>query len=310
MSIDFYSQISRNKKMTYFLFLAFFILIGFLAYVFSSILEFVFGIGFIFIFSIFGFLTIVFAVVAYYSSDKIVVAASGAKEATVEQFKQLHNIVEELCLASGLPKPKIFFINDSAINAFATGRDPQHAVVCVTIGCLSRLNREQLQGVLAHELTHIKNYDVRTMTVATVLVGIAVMLSDFLLRMFLFGSFRSGNSKNSGGIEIALIVLALVLAILTPIIAKLISLSISRKREFSADAGAAEITRNPEGLASALELISKDTEVLEAANKATAHLYIADPLKNTKGLWLKSLFNTHPPIKERISVLRGQKVQI
>ncbi len=302
--MDFYSQISHNKKMTYLLFLMFFLLIGFLAYIISFVLEFAFGIGFIFIFSIFGILSIIFAVASYYESDKIVTAISGAKEASIEQYKQLHNIVEELCLAAGLPKPKVFIIDDSAINAFATGRDPQHAVVCVTTGCLTRLNREQLQGVIAHELSHIKNYDVRTMTIATVLVGIAVLLSDFMFRMFIYGGFRNSNSKDSGGLIVVVIVVSILLAILTPIIARMITFAISRKREFSADASAVEITRNPQGLASALATIAKDTEPLEAANKATAHLYIANPLKGQK-LLMKSLFSTHPPIDERIKALVG-----
>ena len=303
--MDFYAQIARNKRNTYLLFLVFFLLIGILAYVISVVLEYVVGIGFVFFFTIFGFLTILFAVISYYKSDSIVTAVSGAKEASKEQFAQLHNIVEEMCLASGLPKPRIFVINDTAINAFATGRDPQHSVVCVTTGCLTRLNRDQLQGVIAHELSHIKNYDIRTMTVATVLVGIAVMLSDLLIRMFLYGGLRgSGNSKDSGGFIIVIIVVSIILAILTPIIAKMITLAISRKREFVADASAIAMTRNPDGLASALEVIGKDTEPLEAANKATAHLYIANPLKGQK-LWMKSLFSTHPPIDARIRAIRG-----
>jgi heat shock protein HtpX len=305
-TIDFYSQISSNKKKTYFLFIAFFILIGILAYVLSLIIDLFYGIGFVFIFSIFGILTILFAVISYYESDKIVTAVSGAKEAPKEEYKQLHNIVEELCLAAGLPKPRVFIINDSAINAFATGRDPTHAVVCVTTGCLTRLNRDQLQGVIAHELSHIQNYDVRTMTMATVLVGIAVLISDMIIRMFWFGGPR-GDSKNGGGAVVAiLIIVGILAAILTPIIANLIKLSISRKREFMADANAVKITRNPEGLASALEVISKDTELLEAANKATAHLYISNPLKGKKMLF-QNMFSTHPPITERISALRGIK---
>jgi heat shock protein HtpX len=304
MSMDFYEQISHNKKMTYVLFLMFFVLIGILSYIFSFVLDLYFGGGFIFIFSIFGILTIIFAIISYYQSDKIVTAVSGAKEVSKETHAQLHNIVEELCLASGLPKPRIFVINDTAINAFATGRDPQHAVVCVTIGCLTRLNRDQLQGVLAHELSHIKNYDVRTMTIATVLVGIAVLLSDLMIRMFFYGSFRNSDSKNSG-VFIVVLVVSIVLAILTPVIAKMITFAISRKREFVADASAVEMTRNPEGLASALEVISKDNEPLEVANKATAHLYIANPLNGQK-LWMKSLFSTHPPIESRISALRGR----
>jgi heat shock protein HtpX len=304
MSMDFYAQISHNKKMTYVLFLAFFVLIGILSYVFSFLLDVYFGGGFIFIFSIFSILSIVFAIFSYYNSDKIVTAVSGAKEVFPSTHKALHNIVEELCLASGLPKPRVFVINDTAINAFATGRDPLHAVVCVTTGCLTRLNRDQLQGVIAHELSHIKNYDIRTMTIATVLVGIAVLLSDLMIRVFWYGNIRSSNSKDSGGLFIVVIVVSIVLAILTPVIAKMITMSISRKREFAADATAVEMTRNPEGLASALETIGKDVEVLEVANKATAHLYIANPLKGQK-LWMKSMFSTHPPIKERVNALRG-----
>ncbi|MFA5357457.1 MAG: M48 family metallopeptidase [archaeon] len=306
--VDFYAQISRNKRMTFVLFFMFFVLIGALAFVLSFVLDIYSGGGFAFFFSIFGILIILFSIVSYYNSDKIVTAISGAKEADAEQYKKLHNIVEELSIASGLPKPRVFVINDSAINAFATGRDPNHAVVCVTTGALTRLNREQLQGVIAHELSHIKNYDVRTMTLATVLVGIAVLISDFMIRFLIYGRPRgNGDSKGGGAIFIVMIVVAVILAILTPIIAQMIQLAISRKREFGADASAVEITRNPEGLASALEVISKDNEPLEAANKATAHLYIANPLKGQK-LFMQSLFSTHPPIESRIAILRGQKV--
>ena len=302
--MDFYKQISDNKKMTYFLFFAFFILIGILASVISLLLGGLngYGIGY---FTIFGILIILFAFISYYTCDSIVTFVSGAKEADPQKYKQLHNIVEEMCIASGLTKPRVFIIEDTAINAFATGRDPAHSIVCVTTGCLISLNRDELQGVIAHELTHIKNYDIRTMTIATVLVGIAVLLSDLILR---FAFYSRGNSDSKGGgFWIALIVVALILALLTPLIANLIKLAVSRKREFVADAGSAEMTRNPLGLASALEKISKDKEPLEAANKATSHLYISDPLKNSKGMWLKGMFGTHPPIEERIAALRGMK---
>jgi len=309
--MDFYSQIAKNNKKTYMLFLMFFILFGILAAALSMAISFYLagtgpltGMVFTFVFGFFGILMIIFSIVAYYSSDKIVTKISGAKEAPADQFPILHNIVEEMCIASGLPKPRIFVINDSAINAFATGRNPQHAVVCVTTGCLTRLNRDQLQGVIAHELSHIRNYDVRTMTIAAVLVGMAVLISDMLFRMFIYGGLRGSNSKNGGAEVVIAIVIAIVAVILTPIIAKLITLSISRKREFVADASAVELTRNPEGLASALEVISKDKEPLEAANKATAHLYIANPLKGQK-LLLKSMFSTHPDINERIRAIRG-----
>jgi len=302
MAMDFYSQISSNKKMTVLLFIAFFILLGILAGIISLLLGGFSIVGGFFL-TIFGILIILFAIISYYTCDSIVTAVSGAKEAPPERFKQLHNLVEELCIASGLPKPRVFVIEDTAINAFATGRDPNHSVVCVTTGALQFLNREELQGVIAHELSHIKNYDIRTMTIATVLVGIAVLMSDFLLRFALFS--RGDSDSKNGQLFIIVLVVGIILAILTPIIAQIIQFTISRKREFAADAGSAEMTRNPLGLASALEKISKDKEPLEAANKATAHLYISDPLKNTKGLWLKGLFQTHPPIEQRIAALKG-----
>jgi len=303
--IDFYAQISSNKKKTYLLFFAFFILIGILAAGISVALG-GFSIYAGFYFTIFGFLIVLFALISYFTCDTMVTFVSGAKEADKIQYKQLYNIVEEMSIASGLPMPRVFLINDTAINAFATGRDPKHAVICLTTGALTRLNRDQIQGVVAHELSHIKNYDIRTMTIATVLVGVAVMLSDFLLRFAIHGFGHNSDSKDAR-FTIIILVLAIVLAIFTPIIAQLIKLSISRKREYMADASAIEMTRNPEGLAGALEVISRDAEPLEAANKATAHMYISDPLKNQKGLWLKGMFMTHPPIEERISILRGQK---
>ncbi|MEK6958449.1 MAG: M48 family metallopeptidase [archaeon] len=305
MVIDFYAQISSNKKKTYLLFLAFFLLIGILSAGISIALG---GISIYsgFYFTIFGFLIVVFALVSYFTCDSVVTFISGAKEADKAQFKQLYNIVEEMAIASGLPMPRVFLINDTAINAFATGRDPKHAVICLTTGALTRLNRDQIQGVVAHELSHIKNFDIRTMTIATILVGISVMLSDFLLRFALHGFGRNSDSKDMRFTALIL-VLAIVLAIFTPLIAEVIKLSISRKREYMADASAIEMTRNPEGLAGALEVISKDIEPLEAANKATAHMYISDPLKNTKGMWFKGMFATHPPVEDRISILRGQK---
>jgi len=303
-TMDFYKQISDNKKMTYLLFFAFFILIGILSFFLALILggPNIYGLSFLFIF---GIMIIVYALVSYYFCDSIVTAVSGAQETKPEDpsYKKLHNIVEEMCIASGLKKPRVFVINDTAINAFATGRDPEHAIICVTTGAMTLLNRDELQGVVAHELTHIKNYDIRTMTIAAVLVGVAVLLSDLILRIT-FYSKHDSDSKNSG-MFIALLIFALILAALTPVIANGIKFAVSRKREYMADAGSAEMTRNPLGLASALEKISKDIEPLEAANKATAHLYISDPLKNTKGMWLKGLFQTHPDINDRISRLRG-----
>jgi len=305
-TMDFYKQISDNKRMTYILFFAFFILIGILASLMALLFggPNIYGLSYLFIFGIF---IIIYALVSYYFCDSIVTLVSGAIETKSDdpKFKQLHNIVEEMCIASGMKKPRVFVIVDTAINAFATGRDPEHAIICVTTGAMTLLTRDELQGVIAHELTHIKNYDIRTMTIAAILVGVAVLMSDLILRFTLF-SRRDSDSKN-GGVFIALLIFALILAALTPLIANGIKLAVSRKREYMADAGSAEMTRNPLGLASALEKIAKDIEPLEAANKATAHMYISDPLKNTKGLWLKGMFATHPDINSRIQILRGMK---
>jgi len=296
--MSFYEEIDSNKRTTFFLFIAFFALIFALGYAIS------FAMGSYIFIPLFGAIAIAYLFISYYYSDQIVTAISMAKPAGEQQFKQLHNIVEEISIAAGLPKPRVYVIEDTAINAFATGRDPQHSVICVTTGCLTRLDREELTGVVAHEMSHIKNYDIRLMTMAAILVGLAVLLSDFFLRMFLWGGFKGRGEGKAGWVMIAAIVIGLVLAILTPIIAELIKLAISRKREYLADASAAQITRYPQGLANALIKIKNDTEPLEAANKATAHLYIADPLKGQK-LWMKSLFATHPSIDDRIAKLQS-----
>jgi heat shock protein HtpX len=204
--------------------------------------------------------------------------------------------------------PKLYVIDDTAMNAFATGRDPDHAVICATTGILSRLNRTELEGVIAHELSHVKNYDIRLMSIVTVLVGLIALLADWMLRLASWGGGRRRNSDEGGGqLQIVFFIAGLVLALLSPLIAQLIQLAISRRREFLADASGAAITKYPEGLARALEKISADREPLEAANKATAHLYIANPLKNTKGSigWFAGLFDTHPPIEERLKALRS-----
>ena len=207
-----------------------------------------------------------------------------------------------------MPMPALYVIDDTAMNAFATGRDPQHSAICATTGILSRLNRSELEGVIAHELSHVRNYDIRLMSVVSVLVGTLALLSDWLLRMSSWGGGRRRSDDRDGNqMQVVLFLVGLVLAFLSPIIAQLIQLAISRNREFLADASGAGMTKNPEGLARALEKISMDREPLEAANKATAHLYISDPLKNTHGgvSWFANLFNTHPPVAERIKQLRA-----
>lgn len=243
--------------------------------------------------------------VSYYFSDKIVLGISGARPANAQQDKLFTQVAENLCIAAGIPKPKLYVINDTALNAFATGRDPKHAVVCVTTGILSSLNRTELEGVIAHELTHIRNYDIRLMSLVSVMVGLIALLADWFLRMSFYGR-RDREEKN--GLGAIILVLGLVFAILSPIIAQLIQLAISRRREFMADAGGVEITRQPAGLIAALHKISGDHEPLEAANKATAHLYISNPFKDRTGRAvekLAGLFNTHPPIAERIKILES-----
>lgn len=242
---------------------------------------------------------------SYYFSDRIVLAISGARLADRRRDFHFYTVAENLAISEGLPKPKLYVIEDSAPNAFATGRDPEHAVICATTGLLQKLSRTQLEGVIAHELSHIKNYDTRLMSIVAVLVGVVALMGDMFLRI----SFRGGRrDKDEGSLGVIFLVLGLVFALLSPFIAQLIQLAVSRRREFMADSGAIEITRQPSGLISALEKISADHEPLEVANKATAHLYIVNPFKE-KGHgavgWFASLFNTHPPIEERIKTLES-----
>lgn len=240
---------------------------------------------------------------SYWWSDQIILSISGAKPATKKEFFDFYTVTENLAMSQRMPMPKLYVIEDTAMNAFATGRGPDHAVICATTGLLARLNRSEIEGVVAHELSHVKNYDIRLMSVVTVLVGLIALLSDWLLRL----NFSSRKNDNEGGgqLQIVFFVVGLIMAILSPIIAQLIQLAISRRREYLADATGVGMTKNPAGLARALEKISKDTEPLEAANKATAHLYISDPLKNTHGAigMFANLFQTHPPVAERIKVL-------
>lgn len=244
--------------------------------------------------------------VSYYFSDKIVLGISRARPANPKEDKLFTQVIENLCIGAGIPKPKLYVIEDSAPNAFATGRDPDHAVICATTGLLDKLNRTELEGVLAHEISHIRSYDIRLMSVVSVMVGLVALLADWFLRMSYFG--RGGRDRDNDNAGAIFLILGLIFAILSPIVAQLIQLAISRRREFTADAGSVEITRQPQGLISALEKISNDNEPLEAANKATAHLYIVNPFKNKSGRAvekLAGLFNTHPPIIERIKILKS-----
>jgi heat shock protein HtpX len=294
-----YEQIARNKWKSAALVLFFVVFIFVLTWVFEEVTGWGKG-GLVLALAV----SLLMAAGGYYASDKIVLAISRARPVTKEEFPYLYNVVEGLTIAAGIPAPRCYVIEDTAPNAFATGRDPKNAVICVTTGILQKLNRVELEGVVAHEMSHIKNYDVRLQTVVVVMAGIVALLSDWILRSFLWGGGRrrSRNDRGSGGAGAILIVVGLVLAVLAPFFAQIIQLAISRKREFLADASGAMLTRYPAGLASALRKISADTEPLEAANKATAHLYIVNPLKDIKGA-VNKLFSTHPPIEERIAAL-------
>lgn len=241
---------------------------------------------------------------SFYYSDTIILSISGATPANKKDHFELFTVTENMATVAKIPMPRLYVIQDTAMNAFATGRDPEHAVICATTGLIERLNRTELEGVIAHEMSHVKNYDIRLMGIVTILVGLVTLLADILLRTRIRG--RSDRDY-SGNIGMILFFAGIIMALLSPIVAQLIQLAISRRREFLADASGAALTKYPEGLASALEKLSSDVEPLEAANKATAHLYIVNPLKNHKDSisWFAGLFNTHPPLKERIKALRG-----
>src|ERR687886_1039612 len=241
----------------------------------------------------------------YYGGDRMVLAASHAREVTHDEAPVLFNVVEEMSIAAGLPMPKVYIIDDTAPNAFATGRDPEHASVAVTSGLLEKMNRDELQGVIAHEMSHVGNFDIRYAMLVGILVGTTVLISDFFLRGLWFGG---GRRREGGGgqAQLIMIAIAIVLAILAPIFARLLQLSISRQREYLADASAVQLTRNPKALADALQKISGDQEVLEVANRATAHLYIVNPIKKFEKR-ARGLFSTHPPIEERIKILRSME---
>lgn len=249
--------------------------------------------------------SIVMSFASYWWSDKIVLAISRASYVDPDEgpsSKALYRILENLCITAGLPVPKLYVIDDPAPNAFATGRNPEHGVICVTTGLLEKLTKQELEGVISHELSHIGNRDILLSTVAVILVGFVALLSDWMLRSFLF---RGNRDRGPGGqLGAILVVVGIVLAILSPIITRLLSMAVSRKREFLADASGSLLTRNPEGLASALEKIAADPTKLRVANKATAHLYISNPLKKKS---VMKLFSTHPPMEERVAALRGQE---
>ena len=298
-----YDRIGQNRRSTLLLMIVFVALLGGLSIALGIILGLPFPYAPVLI-----VLFLLFALFSYYSSSSIALGISGAREMTKEQEPELYRTVENLCIGAGLPMPKVYVIEDASPNAFATGRDPQHAAVAVTRGLLQKMDHAELQGVIGHELSHVGNYDTRLMTIVVVLVGLAALVADFTLRLTLFGAGRrSGNRGRSGGSAVIIVyALALLGAILAPIAAQLIQFAISRQREYLADASGALLTRDPEALARALEKITADPAPLHEANKATAHLWIANPLHGHAS-FMNNLFDTHPPIQDRIRVLRAMQ---
>lgn len=308
---NYYELVDANKTKSNLVILGFITFIAVAAYFIGYALG--YGWGFV------GYALIIsgaMSFASFYYSDQIVLSLSNATPAKRKDYFDFYTVTENLCQVAKLPMPKLYVIEDTAMNAFATGRDPEHAVLCATTGILSRLNRTELEGVIGHELSHVKNYDIRLMGIVTILIGVITLMADFLLRYSFFGGRRRDRNDEGGQLQVVFFFIGLLLALLSPIIANLIQLAISRRREFLADASSAQLTKYPEGLASALEKLAADTEPLEAANKATAHLYITNPFhfdsaylskaKNHGSIgWFANLFNTHPPIQERIKALRS-----
>ena len=312
MAIEtFHTLISRNKRNTWLLliiFLVFFVGLGML-------IGYVWGrgsAGFSVVVAV-GAAAISFLLMlgSYYGGSSVLLGLSRAKEITQADDPQLFHVVEELCLAGGLPMPRIFLIDDTAMNAFATGRNPQHACVAITTGLRDRLNRDELQGVMGHELSHVRHYDILFATLIAVMVGVLVMLCDVFLRSLWWGGggrrARSRDREGGGLVMVVVLVVALLLAIISPILARIIQMAISRQREYLADAGSVELTRNPQGLAGALEKLAADQEILEVANRATAPLYIVHPIKKFEER-STSIFDTHPAVSDRISRLMSLTV--
>lgn len=296
-----YDFVAANKRRSAVLIAVFIVVIGLVGYAFMKLLE-TGPAGLVIAIMI----AVIMSLVGYYNGDKIALATAGAQGPLKPgENDYLYRLVENLCIANGQPMPAIYVINDPQINAFATGRDPQRASIAVTTGAMERLENEELEGVLAHELSHVKNYDVRYMTLVAILVGILTLLSQYFWRASFWGGRRRSNDSGGGQLQAILMIVGLVLLILAPIIGQLIQLAVSRKREFLADASGALLTRYPEGLARALEKIDASTTApLHSANNATAHLYISNPFGPRAG-GVSKLFSTHPPIAERVAALRA-----
>jgi len=300
---NLYQLISGNKLKTVLFIVAFSLLLGIVGYALGAYFR--WGTG---MYALFGLFIVLYNLILYYNSDKLALAVNGAKPADPIEYQQLHNVVEEVAIAAGIPKPKVYVMDADAPNAFATGRNPQHASVAVTSGLLEIMNREELQGVIAHEMSHIRNYDILIMTVVAILGGLLVLFRDIFLRwgFFMGGGRRRRDSSSSGGGQLGLIlfVVGIALAILAPVLVALIRAAISRLREYLADASGALMVRNPYGLSSALRKLGDYKGKLRTASNATAHLFIANPFGKDRRSGANA-FASHPPIEERVRRLDG-----
>ncbi|MBP7967662.1 M48 family metallopeptidase [Candidatus Woesebacteria bacterium] len=296
--MSIYSQISQNKVKTYLIMSLFTIIFTGFFYIIGKY----FGGGSGSFYALLGFLiSFVSSVYSYYNSDKLVLSTTHARPATKEEFFDFYTVTENLSIASGTPMPKLYVIDDPSPNAFATGRNPQHGVVCATTGLLHIMDRAELEGVIAHELSHIKNYDILVSTVTAVLVGTIALAADWIMRSLWWGG-GSDDDRPRNPIMLVLLIAALII---TPIVATLIQLAVSRRREFLADASGALLTRYPDGLASALEKIAAYPRGVSTATTSTAHLFISNPFKQRKVMsWMTNLFSTHPPVEQRVAILR------
>lgn len=315
MAVNLYDEVRANKRKSLLIIVLFFVFIGFLGAGFGVVLGGYYA-GNLFspgamIFSVFMalFVALIYVFIFMSNGDKMILKATGAKEANRKDYPFLYHTTEALSLAAGMRvSPKCYVIDDTALNAYATGFKPENSYIVVTTGLINKLNRQELEGVIAHEMSHIKNQDIKVMLLAAGLVGATVLLADIMFRMFLFSPNHGGGKKEGNQLMIIVAIFWAVLIVLSPLIGKMIQMSISRRREYLADANGALLTRYPEGLASALEKIKNDPDPLvDNANKATAHLFISTPFRD-KGSLLRGLFSTHPPIDDRIARLRGKKV--
>ena len=300
-----YEQISSNKRRSVLLVVGFVLLVGLVALAVDRLL----GLGVVFL-VVALVVVVVGSFTAYWKSDRIALAMSHAKPADPATYARLHNLIEGLCIAAGLPKPRVYVIDDPAPNAFATGRNPRHAAIAVTTGLLERMNRIELEGVLAHELSHVKNYDILVSTLAVTLVGVVALMADFALRFLWWGGPRQRDHDRGGGGGAGAIVaiFGFVLLALAPLVARVMQSAVSRRREALADFSGVQLTRYPPGLLAALEKLRDDNTVVHSASRATAHLWIESPLARTPDqgrlAWLNRLFDTHPPLEERIQALK------